>query len=154
MVFRSKGWAPREAPATLHLFTPKQHFKITNLDDDVSLPGAAAVQLAVLLHHHNLPLLLHLVRVLLHVVEDAPVVLLGDADELVEDDMRTAGELVVEQNIAPDHIRVLEQQHRRSMSGAGERHGGVDRRREEQSNYKLNPPLAIVQKNVLVQLDT
>lgn len=48
----------------------------------MSLAGAASVQLSVLLHHDDLALLLHLVRVLLHVVEDAPVVLLGDADQL------------------------------------------------------------------------
>lgn len=81
----------------------------------MSLPGPAAVKLAVLLHHHNLPLLLHLVRVLLHMVEDAPVVLLGDADKLVEDDMGKASELVVEQNTALHHSRVLKQQHRRGM---------------------------------------
>lgn len=69
---------------------------MSNLDHDVSFPGPTAVELSVLLHHHNLPLLLHLVRVLLHMVEDTPVVLLSDADELVEDDMRTAGELVEE----------------------------------------------------------
>lgn len=74
----------------------------------MSLPGAAAVEFTVLLHHHDLPLLLHLVRVLLHMVEDAPVVLLGDADELVEDDMRKAGEVVVEQNAALHQSRVLE----------------------------------------------
>lgn len=61
---------------------------LTHLDDDVSLPGTAAVEFPVLLHHHNLTLLLHFVGVLLHVVEDAPVVLLGDADKLVEDNMR------------------------------------------------------------------
>lgn len=97
-------------------------FKIANLDDNVSLPGAAPVQLAVLLHHHNLPLLLHLVCVFLHMVEDAPVVLLGDADELVEDDMGKAGELVVEQNTALHHSRVLKQQHRGSMTVGRERH--------------------------------
>lgn len=75
----------------------------------MSLSGPAAVKLTVLFHHYNLPLLFHLVCVLLHMVEDAPVVLLGDADELVEDDMWTAGELVVEQHIALHHIRVLKQ---------------------------------------------
>lgn len=98
----------------------------------MSLPGPAAVQLSVLLHHHDLPLLLHLVRVLLHMVEDAPVVLLGDAHELVEDDMRKAGELVVEQNTARHHGRVLEQQQRRSMKAGRERHG------KERSNNTIS----------------
>lgn len=88
----------------------------------MSLPGPAAVQLPVLLHHHDLALLLHLVRVLLHMVEDAPVVLLGDADELVEDDMGKADELVVESNAALHHSRVPEQQHGRSMQTGGHRH--------------------------------
>lgn len=100
-----------------------RHLSSTNLNDDVSLSGAAAVQLAVLLDHHNLPLLLDLVRVLLHMVEDAPVVLLGDADELVEDDMGTAGELVVEQKIALHHIWILKQQQRGRMRMSKVRHG-------------------------------
>lgn len=98
-------------------------WKTTDLDDNVSLPGPGAVQLAVLLHHHNLPLLLHLVRVLLHMVEDATVVLLGDAHELVEDDMRTASELVEEHDVALDHTRVVKQQHGGRMRVGGERHG-------------------------------
>lgn len=85
---------------------------VTHLDDNVSLPGPTAIKLSVLLHHHNLALLLHLVRVFLHMVEDAPVVLLGDADELVEDDMRTAGELVEKKDTAAHHTWVLKQQHR------------------------------------------
>lgn len=84
----------------------------SHLNNNVSLSGSAAVQLSVLLHHDYLTLLLHLVCVLLHMVEDAPVVLLGDADELVEDDMGTTGELVVQQNIARHHSWVLKQQHR------------------------------------------
>lgn len=77
----------------------------------MSFPCPTAVELPVLLNHHYLPLLLHLVHVLLHMVKNPPVVLLGDADELVEDDMGTTGELVVEQNIALHHIRKLKQQH-------------------------------------------
>ena len=57
-----------------------------HLDDDVAFARAAAVQLAVFLHHDDLALLLHLVRVLLHVVEDAPVVLLGHAHKLLPGD--------------------------------------------------------------------
>lgn len=94
-----------------------QKCKITDLDDNVSLPGPTAVKLSVLLHHHNLPLLLHLVRVLLHMVENAPVVLLGDAYKLVEDDMGKPGELVVEQNTALHHSWVLKQQHRHMKVG-------------------------------------
>ena len=75
-------------------------FGCPHLDDDVSLAGAAAVQLAMLLHHDDLALLLHLVSVLLHMVEDAPVVLLGDAHKLVHNHMRTLNELVVEEHTA------------------------------------------------------
>lgn len=87
--------------------------------------GATAIQLTVLLYHHDLALLLHFVCVLLHVVEDTPVVLLGDAHELVEDDMRKASEVVVQQNAALHHIRVLEPQHR------GMKAGWVRHRRDE-----------------------
>lgn len=67
----------------------------------MSLPGAAAVQLAMFLHHDDLSLLLHLVCVLLHMVEDPPVVLLGDAHKLVHNDMGTADELIVQEPGAP-----------------------------------------------------
>lgn len=56
--------------------------ELTHLDDDVSLPGAGAVQLTVLLDHDDLALLLHLLHVLLHLVEDAAVVLLRYAHKL------------------------------------------------------------------------
>lgn len=73
---------------------------LPHLDDDVALPGAAAVQLSVLLHHDDLALLLHLVRVLLHMVEDAAVVLLCDAHKLVHNDMRKSNEPIVEQEVS------------------------------------------------------
>lgn len=108
----------------------KNASKITHLDDDVPFSGPAAVELAVLLHHHYLALLLHLVRVLLHVVENTPVVLLGDAHELAEDDMRKASELVVQQNAALHHIRVLEPQHR-CMKARRVRHRRGERMRSK-----------------------
>lgn len=52
------------------------------LDDDVSFPGAGAVQFAVFLHHNDLPFLLDLLHVLLYLVEDAAVVLLGYTHKL------------------------------------------------------------------------
>lgn len=55
---------------------------IGHLDDNVSLPGAGAVQFTVFLHHDDLPFLLHLLHVLLHLVEDAAVVLLGYTHKL------------------------------------------------------------------------
>lgn len=55
---------------------------ISHLDDDVSFPGAGAVQFTVLLHHNDLPFLLHLLHVLLYLVEDAAVVLLGYTHKL------------------------------------------------------------------------
>lgn len=55
-----------------------------HLDDDVSFAGAGAVQFTVLLHHDDLALLLDLLHVLLHLVEDAAVVLLGYAHKLDE----------------------------------------------------------------------
>lgn len=55
---------------------------ICHLDDDVSFPGAGAVQFTVFLHHNNLPFLLNLLHVLLYLVEDAAVVLLGYAHKL------------------------------------------------------------------------
>lgn len=48
----------------------------------MSLPGAGAVQLTVLLDHDDLALLLHLLHVLLHLVEDTAVVLLRYAHKL------------------------------------------------------------------------
>lgn len=125
----------------LFFFSSFFHFyqlKITNLDDNVSLPGPAAVKLAVLLYHHNLPLLLHLVRVLLNMVKDAPVVLLGDADKLVEDDMGKADELVVQQNTALHDSWVLKQQHRRSMKAGWERHGRHGQIKEWKSNNPIS----------------
>lgn len=83
----------------------------------MSFSGATAVELTVLFHHHDLALLLHFVRVLLHMVEDTPVVLLGDAHELVEDDMRKASELVVQPDAAPYHVRVLKPHHRCMKAG-------------------------------------
>ena len=103
----------------------------------MSLPGPTAIKLAVLLHHHNLPLLLHLVCVLLHMVEDATVVLLGDAHKLVDDDMGKASEFVVEQNTALHHDWVLKQQHR-CMKPGYQRHG---RGRRMESNH-TNPNYA------------
>lgn len=79
---------------------------LPHLDDDVALPGAAAVQLPVLLHHDDLALLLHLVRVLLHMVEDAAVVLLGDAHELVHNNMRKSNEAIVEQEAGLNQTRI------------------------------------------------
>lgn len=111
----------------------------------MSLSGAAAVQLAVLLHHHDLPLLLHLVRVFLHVVEDAPVILLGDADELVEDDMRTAGELVVEQKIALHHVRILKKQQSGRMRAGKVRHGRIAQ--TEEGNVRQRKALAEIKLN-------
>lgn len=55
---------------------------IYHLDYYVSFPGAGAVQFAVFLHHNNLTFLLHLLHVLLHLVEDAAVVLLGYTHKL------------------------------------------------------------------------
>ena len=54
----------------------------SHLDDDMSFPGSSAVQLPVLLHHDDLTLLLHLLHVLLHLVEDAAVILLCYAHKL------------------------------------------------------------------------
>lgn len=80
---------------------------LPHLNDDVALPGAAAVQLSVLLHHDDLALLLHLVCVLLHMVEDAAVVLLCDAHKLVHNNMRKSNELTVEQDVSLHHTRIL-----------------------------------------------
>lgn len=55
---------------------------ISHLDDDVSFPGAGAVQFTVFLHHNDLSFLLHLLHVLLYLVEDAAVVLLGYTNKL------------------------------------------------------------------------
>ena len=49
---------------------------ICYLDDNVSFPGAGAVQFTVFLHHDDLSFLLNLLHVLLYLVEDAAVVLL------------------------------------------------------------------------------
>lgn len=55
---------------------------IGHLDDNVSFPGACAVQFAVFLHHDNLAFLFDLLHVLLYLVEDAAVVLLGYTHKL------------------------------------------------------------------------
>lgn len=52
------------------------------LDDNVTFPCSSAVKLSVLLHHHNLPFLFYLLHVLLHLVEDAAIILLGYTDKL------------------------------------------------------------------------
>lgn len=48
----------------------------SRLDNDVSFSGAGAIQLAMFFNHDDFPLLLHLLHVLLHLVQDAAVVLL------------------------------------------------------------------------------
>lgn len=52
------------------------------LDDNVPFPGAGAVEFTVFLHHNNFSFLLNLLHVLLHLVEDAAVVLLGYTHKL------------------------------------------------------------------------
>lgn len=66
---------------------------VCHLDDDVSFSGAGAVQLAVFLHHHYLAFLLHLLHVLLHLVEDAAVVLLGYAHKLDRKGAKQQGQI-------------------------------------------------------------
>lgn len=56
----------------------------SHLDDNVSLPGACAIELAMLLHHHNLALFFYLLHVLLDLVENAAVILLCYAHKLTE----------------------------------------------------------------------
>lgn len=124
----------------LYLSNHRRHYSATNLDDYVSFPGATAVQFAVLLHHYDLPLLFNLVRVLLHMVEDAPVVFLSDADELVEDDMGTADEFVVEQNIALHHVWILGKQRRGGMRVSRVRHE-TDGQTEEGNVQTRRPKL-------------
>lgn len=46
------------------------------LDHNVSFPSPRSVQFAVFLHHHDLSFLLHLLHVLLHLIENAAIVLL------------------------------------------------------------------------------
>lgn len=48
----------------------------------MSFSGASAVQFSVLLHHDNFSFFLDLLHVLLHLVEDAAVVLLGYTHKL------------------------------------------------------------------------
>lgn len=55
---------------------------IGHLDDNVSFPGACAVQFSVFLHHDDLPFLFNLLHVFLDLVEDAAVVLLGYTHKL------------------------------------------------------------------------
>lgn len=53
-----------------------------HLNYNVPFPGACAVQFTVFFNHNNLPFLFHLLHVLLHLVEDAAVVLLGYTHKL------------------------------------------------------------------------
>lgn len=55
---------------------------MSHLDDNMSFPGTSAVQFTVLLHHDDLSFFLDLLHVLLHLVEDAAVVLLGYTHKL------------------------------------------------------------------------
>lgn len=57
-------------------------FGVAHLDDDVSFPGACAVQFPVFLHHDDLAFLFNLLHVFLYLVEDAAVVLLGYTHKL------------------------------------------------------------------------
>lgn len=55
---------------------------VNYLDDDVPFPGASAVQFTVFFHHDDLSFLLHLLHVLLHLVQNAAIVLLCYTDKL------------------------------------------------------------------------
>lgn len=56
----------------------------SHLNDDVSLSGACAIELAMFLHHHDLALFFYLLHVLLDLVENAAVILLCYAHKLTE----------------------------------------------------------------------
>lgn len=56
--------------------------KEIHLDNYVSFPGPAAIQLSVLLYHNDFSFLLHFVSVFFHVVQNPPVVLLGYTHKL------------------------------------------------------------------------
>lgn len=52
------------------------------LDDNVSLPGACAIQFPVFFYHNNLSFLFHLLHVFLYLVKNTAVVLLGYTHKL------------------------------------------------------------------------
>lgn len=53
-----------------------------HLDNYVSFSGSTAIQLPVLLHHHNFSFFFHFMSVFFHMVQNPPVVLLGYTHKL------------------------------------------------------------------------